>query len=508
VRIEVNETELQRLSTELLVVSAFEDAQALPTAAAVVDAALGGQVRNLFDWGDFAGKLNDTAILYTHGALPAKRVLLIGLGKKEEFDLERARQAQATAARRAQALGVTAYATTLFGLGGTESETVREAQALAESVVLSQYQFRQHRTEKDERATPREVQQVDVVVSAQQRGLVEQGIDIGQKIAAAVMWVRDLVNQPANYATPAILAEESLRMAESVGLSCQVLGPAQMRSLEMGALLGVAQGSVQEPRFLVLEHSPTDASSPPVVLIGKGITFDSGGISLKPAENMDKMKDDMAGAAAVLGAMRAIAELQLPQRVVGLVPATENLPGGNAYKPGDVLKTMSGKTIEVISTDAEGRLVLADALTYAQRFRPTAIIDLATLTGACVVALGEVAAGLFCDNDPLAARIELASEVTAEKVWRMPLWKEYAELIKSDVADMKNSGGRAAGAITAAMLLKNFAGQAPWAHLDIAGVSYSDKDSPYRPKGATGYGTRLLVQVLRDWRRVSTGKGA
>lgn len=250
---------------------------------------------------------------------------------------------------------------------------------------------------------------------------------------------------------------------------------------------------------MVLEHNQGAADTAPIVLVGKGLTFDSGGISLKRRENMDKMKGDMAGAAAVLGTMRAAATLGIPQRVIGLVPATENLPSGSALKPGDVVKTIIGKTIEVSNTDAEGRLILADALGYAQRFKPVAIVDLATLTGACVVALGTVAAGLFSNNDELASKVEKASQAAHEKVWRMPLWKEYDEQIKSDVADMKNVGGRPAGAITAAMLLSKFVGDIPWAHLDIAGMAAADKDSPYQPKGASGYGVRLLVQLLRSW---------
>jgi len=348
---------------------------------------------------------------------------------------------------------------------------------------------------------------VVVVFSADLVPTIERGVRAGESIAAAVKWVRDLVNQPANYATPAILADEALRMAQATGLSFQALGPAEMRQLGMGALLGVAQGSVQEPRLIILEHNPSGAQTAPVVLVGKGITFDSGGISLKGREGMEWMKEDMAGAAAVMGTMQAVAALRIPQRVVGLMPATENLPSGNAYKPGDVLKAITGKTIEVISTDAEGRLILADALGYAQRYNPAAMIDLATLTGACVVALGNLAAGLFSNNDDLAGKIEAASQATHEKVWRMPLWKEYAEQIKSDVADMKNSGGRPAGSITAAMLLSKFVGDFAWAHLDIAGVSGTEKDSPYQPKGATGYGVRLLTQLLRDWASSDTEEG-
>jgi leucyl aminopeptidase len=497
---EVKQGAIQEQPSDLIVVNLFEGVAEPGGATGAVDGALGGQIRELLSWGDFKGKLNDTALLYPGDAFPARRVLIVGLGKREEFDLDKVRQVSATAARRAHSLGVTRYATIVHGAGAAGLDPEQAAQVLAEGTSLSQYRFMEHRTETDESAEPNELEEVLVVVfNPELIPTIEQGVRAGEAIAAAVKCVRDLVNQPANYATPSILADEALCIAEATGLSFQALGPAQMRQLGMGALLAVAQGSVQEPRLIILEHNPTSEQQDPIVLVGKGITFDSGGISLKGRENMEKMKGDMAGGAAVLGTMQAVATLGIGQRVIGLVPATENLPGGSAYKPGDVVKAITGKTIEIISTDAEGRLILADALGYAQRYDPVAVVDLATLTGACFVALGTVAAGLFSNNDPLAARIGEASKVTGEKVWRMPLWAEYAEQLKSDVADMKNVGGRPAGAITAAMLLSKFAGDYPWAHLDIAGVSGSEKDLPHQPKGATGYGVRLLVQLLRDW---------
>jgi leucyl aminopeptidase len=500
VKIEVRQGAIRKARSDLIAVNIFEDATELGGATAAVDLALNGQIRQLLAWGDFKGKLNEVALLYPGEGVPAKRVMIVGLGKCEEFDLDRVRQVSATAARKAQSLGITEYVTIVHGAGAAGLDRTQAAQAVAEGTILSQYRFDQHRTEKEDQACPKELQRVQVMVlDPEQVPAVEQGVRAGEAIAVAVKWARDLVNQPANYATPSILAEEARCMAETTGLRFEALGPQQMRELGMGALLGVAQGSVQEPRFCILEHDPGASEAPPVVLIGKGITFDSGGLSLKPGENMDKMKGDMAGAAAVMATMQVIAGLRLPGRVIGLVPATENMPSGTAFRPGDVLKTLSGKTIEVISTDAEGRLILADALGYAQRYKPAAMLDLATLTGACVVALGNVAAGLFCNNDGLAAKIETAAGASAEKVWRMPLWKEYAEQIKSDVADMKNTGGRPAGAITGAMLLSKFAGDVPWAHLDIAGVASAEKESPYQSKGATGYGVRLLVQLLRNW---------
>ena len=498
--IEVTRGAIQEQTTELIVINLFEGITEPGGATAAVDRALGGQIRELLAWGDFAGKLNETALLYPSKDFPARRALMVGLGKQEEFDLDKVRQVSATAAHKAQKLGVTKYATIAHGAGAAGLDPSEAAQALAEGASLSQYRFTQHLTEKGEPDEQKELETVQVVVLNEDLlGPIQDGLRAGESIAAAVNWVRNLVNQPANYATPTLLAQEAQRMAQTVGLKFELLGPAEMRQLGMGALLGVAQGSVEEPRFVILEHNAPAEQTAPVVLVGKGITFDSGGISIKARENMERMKGDMAGAAAVLGTMRAVASLGIPHRVIGLIPATENLPGGRAYKPGDVLTTITGKTIEVISTDAEGRLILADALGYAQRYQPAGVVDLATLTGACVVALGTIAAGLFSNNDRLAARIVAASHATNERVWRMPLWKEYAEQIKSDVADMKNTGGRPAGAITAATLLSKFVGDVPWAHLDIAGVASAEQDSPYQPKGATGYGVRLLVQLLRSW---------
>jgi len=498
--IEVKRGAIQEEQTELILVNLFQGVTDPGGATGSVNKALDGQIGDLIAAGDFKGKLNETAVLYTRGAMPAKRVLLVGLGKQDEFDLDKVRQVAGTAARKVRSLGLTRYATIVHGAGAAGLEPVQAAQALAEGTHLSQYRFTQHQTEKDENGGETELEKVSVVVFDQELvEVVREGVWAGEHIAAAVALTRDLTNQPANFATPTVLADEARRMAKTYGLKFRAFGPADMRQLGMGALLGVAQGSEQEPRFIVLEHNPKEADGAPIVLVGKGLTFDSGGISLKPAENMHHMKGDMAGGATVMGTMQALAALKVPHPVVGLIPSTENLPSGTAYKPGDVLKAITGKTIEVINTDAEGRLILADALGYAQRYSPRAVIDLATLTGACVVALGTVAAGLFSTDDDLAARIEAASQATNEKVWRMPLWKEYAEQLKSDVADLKNSGGRPAGAITAAMFLSKFADEMPWAHIDIAGVSATDKDSPYQPKGATGFGVRLLTQLLRDW---------
>ena len=298
--------------------------------------------------------------------------------------------------------------------------------------------------------------------------------------------------------TPSILAKEAEGIAGRKGVSCTVLDKVKLKELGMNALLSVASGSNEEPKFIILEYKGDEADATPIVLVGKGITFDSGGICIKPSDKMDEMKSDMAGGAAVMGAIMACADLGLPLNIVGLIPATENMPSGTALKPGDVFTSYSGKTIEVINTDAEGRLILADALAYASKYKPAAIIDLATLTGACVIALGEEVIGMFGTDDKLKSELEEAARETGELVWELPLWESYQEKIKSDIADYKNHGGRPAGAITAAAFLSKFVGDFPWVHLDIAGPAWTDKDKTYTPKGASGAGVRLLVEFLRN----------
>ncbi|HOP41443.1 MAG TPA: leucyl aminopeptidase [Geobacteraceae bacterium] len=331
-------------------------------------------------------------------------------------------------------------------------------------------------------------------------GEAEQVLDEARLLCEAVRFARDLVSQPGNVATPSWLAEKALEMAALFDIPCHVWDREEIERHGMAALLAVARGSRRQPRFVTFEYRGAAGGKKPVVLVGKGITFDSGGISLKPREGMERMKNDMAGAAVVMGVMMAAASLKLPVNLVGLIPLAENLPDGNACKPGDVIRSLSGKTIEVVNTDAEGRLVLCDALHHALNYRPAAIIDVATLTGACVVALGNLATGLLSNDDALARSLRKAGAATGESVWQLPLWEEYGDLLKSDIADMKNSGGPPAGTITAAWFLKNFVGTTRWAHLDIAGTAWEEKGRHYLPKGATGTGVRLLVEYLRGLR--------
>jgi leucyl aminopeptidase len=480
-RITVKNGEALSQETPLLAIGAWEE-EALPAALTA-----------LVEDGDWSGKFKRLLLLYPRGALPARRLLLVGLGQRGSFSASRLREVAAAVAQRARELKVERYS---FDLPTPESLALADgAQALVEGSMLSLYRFDQYKTTlgSDDQHAIAEL----TIVSSIEDPAVERGATIGAVIARGVALARDLANGPGNDITPTKLGEEAQALGERTGVRVTVLGPDELRDQGFGGVLGVAQGSQQPPRFIILEHGPSDA--PTICLVGKGITFDTGGISIKPAEGMDNMKMDMGGAAAVLGAMQVVGELNLPLHVVGLISAAENMPSGTAYRPGDILKTLSGKTIEVLNTDAEGRIVLADALFYAQRYQPDGIIDLATLTGAIMVALGSHAIGVMSNDDALCERVLRAGEASGERAWRLPLWEPYQEMVKSHIADVKNSTGRAGGAITAAAFLSNFVGNYPWVHMDIAGTAWTDKPMPYAPKGATGVGVRLLVQALREW---------
>jgi leucyl aminopeptidase len=472
--------------TPLLVYGAWDD-EAVPATIAA-----------LSEDGDWSAKFKRTLLLYPRGALPARRLLLIGLGKRGAFSTNRLREAAAVAAQRARDLKVDRYS---FDLPITEGVLLADAaQALVEGSLLGSYRFQHYKTDlgPDDQHAIGELQ----LISSIQDDSIARGAMVGEIVARGVALARDLANGPGNDITPAKLGEAAQAIGERTGIQVTVLGPEELREQGFGGLLAVAQGSQLPPRFIIMEHGAAGQAGtvPTVCLVGKGITFDTGGISLKPAERMDDMKMDMGGAAAVLGAMQAVGELKLPLHVVGLISSAENMPSGTAYKPGDIIKTLSGKTIEVLNTDAEGRIVLADALFYAQRYQPDGIIDLATLTGAIMVALGPHATGVMSNDDGLCDRVLRAGEASGERAWRMPLWEPYQEMVKSDIADVKNTAGRPGGAITAAAFLSNFVGNVPWVHMDIAGTAWTDRPAvAYAPKGATGVGVRLLVQALREW---------
>ncbi len=480
---------------EALVIGMFEGAAPRGVAQAV-DAALGGQLSRLIERKDFSGKSGDVLVLYPDGKIPALRVIVAGFGKAERIGLEVLRKTSATAMKKARDLGATVIHTSLHadsGMGGMEAS----AEAVVEGAVLGLYRFRELKTDKPDRADVHRL--VLVVEDPSKVESVAGGAKRGQVIAESSCYARDLANLPGNVLSPVRMGEIASNMAGTCGLKVTVLDETEIARLGMNAVMSVGKGSHQPPRFIVLEHNASRADLPCVVLVGKAVTFDSGGISLKPGDGMEAMKGDMAGGAAVFGAMRAVALLALPLRVVGLVPAAENMPGGGASRPGDVVRALNGLTIEIISTDAEGRMLLADGLAYSGQWKPSAVFDIATLTGACVVALGSGAAGVMGDEE-LCGALSLAGDATGERVWELPLYDEYNEQIKSDVADVKNSGGRPAGALTAGCFLKKFVPEGTrWVHIDMAGMSREGKGTAYVPKGATGYGVRLFVDTLRNW---------
>jgi leucyl aminopeptidase len=495
---------IQDREDELIVVNLFEGVDMPGGATGAVDQAISGTIREALADGDFRGKKGEVAFFYPRGAIPAGRVVLVGLGPQDKFGLQVVREAAAAAAKKARELGVQSFSSVLHGAGAGGLDPQTAAQAVVEGTILGLYRYRELKNEEPDRPDPEMFTLVEF--DAEQVEAVESGALAGLIVAEAACLARDLVNRPANYATPTDLADVAMEIAaEFDNMRCQILSEEDADELGMGAFLGVAQGSDEEAAFIILEHNPGREDLDTVVLVGKGITFDTGGISLKSAENMDRMRGDMGGGAAVLATMYAVGELELLLHVVGLVPATENMPGGRAYKPGDVLTALNGKTIEVLNTDAEGRLILADALAYAARFEPKAVVDLATLTGASVVALGRsVAAGLFSNDDALTGRLLAAAEESGERLWRLPLYDDYLASLESLTADLSNTGGRYGGVGTSAMFLQQFAGGYPWAHLDIAGMSFEERpNSPRRPahlqKGGTGFGVRLLLQFLREW---------
>jgi leucyl aminopeptidase len=459
----------------------------LPASLAALDKQTGGAIGRVLSSGDFTGKRDETAVLYPSG--PAARVLLIGLGKTEEVDRGAIRRAAAIAAKRARSLGVPRAA---FHLPGEASGTVspREAgQAIAEGSAQGAWQFSEMKKPEEKKA-PLELMEV----LSQDGAKLSQGHMTGQAIGAGQTFARSIQVLPGNVCTPTFVAERARELAQRYGFDITVLDKAAIIKEKMGALMSVAQGSAEEPRFIAIEYK--GSAGAPVVLVGKGVTFDTGGISIKPAQNMEDMKYDMSGAAAVLGTFEMLGRLKPNIHAVGLIPSTENMPSGTAVKPGDVVTSHLGKTIEIINTDAEGRLILADALSYARRYEPAAVVDIATLTGAIVVALGHTASGVMGSDEKLVEELRAAGDRADERIWPLPLWDEYRDLMKSDIADVKNSGGRPAGSISAGWFLREFVEEFPWAHLDIAGTAYTDREDAARVKGPTGVGVRLFSEFL------------
>jgi leucyl aminopeptidase len=460
------------------------------------DEPLPEEIAALLEPDDFQGKEKHLLLLYPRGAFAARRLLLLGLGERATASAERIRQAGALAARKVQELQLASFAIALPRPDTLSIDTA--AQALSEGMELGLYRYLEHKTSPAPEQA-HEVQEVTLVVQGDVQAVQEAAMR-GSILAQGVQRARDLANAPSNVLTPLRMGEVAREIGTRSDMQVTLLQQDELVAQGFGGLLAVARGSAQPPCFIVMEHGRPSDGTPTICLVGKGVTFDTGGISIKPAANMEAMKMDMGGAASVLGAMQVIGDLQLPLHVVALVGAVENMPDGNAYKPGDVITMLSGKTVEIINTDAEGRMVLADALFYAQRYQPQAIIDLATLTGAMVVALGSHASGLMSNDQPLAERLLRAGQATSEPVWQMPLWDAYREMIKSEVADVKHVAGRNGGAIVAAAFLETFVGDYSWAHLDIAGTVWSEgTPRPYESHGATGVGVRLLLHMLESW---------
>jgi leucyl aminopeptidase len=483
--------EKQRCAT--MVVGVFES-RTLSPAAAAIDKASKNHLSQLLKSGDLDGKAGSTLLLHgVHGVL-AERVLLIGLGKEKEFGDKEFRNAVAKTIATLNDIGGGDATISLTELAVAPISNSRDVAWRTRQTMLvasdTLYRFDQLKSKKDD--ARRSLRKINLSVAAKDVAAAEAALVQGQAIAEGQKLMRDLANLPGNYCTPSYLADQARLLAREHKLGIDVLDRADMKKLGMNTLLAVAQGSAEPPRFIVLKYHGGAKGTKPIVLVGKGITFDSGGISLKPGLDMDEMKYDMSGAASVFGTLKAVARMKLPLNVIGVVPSTENMPGGRAIKPGDIVTSMSGQTIEILNTDAEGRLILCDALTYVERFDPECVVDIATLTGACVMALGNVACGLLSNNDTLAQELLACGQESGDRAWQLPLWEDYQELLKSNFADMANIGGRMAGTITAACFLSRYTKKYHWAHLDIAGTAWRSGEK----KGSTGRPMPLLTQFL------------
>ncbi|MDX1981379.1 MAG: leucyl aminopeptidase [Bryobacteraceae bacterium] len=490
--IEVSDMQLGACRSGALVVLLFEPAEGKGDIsgdnARATDEATGGWIRELISSGECSGKAQESALLARPAGLAAGRLLVMGAGKRETFTPADLRKLAGTALRTLKAQKVRTIALALDGDLATEEY----ASAAVEGALLGDFEPDRYKTEKN--GTP--VESFTLLGG----GDVAAGAARGRILAEAQNFARELVNEPGNRMTPAVLAERAQQMAASAGLECELLGPDRMKQLGMGALLGVAQGSAEPPALIVVRYRPAEASSAAhLALVGKGVTFDTGGISIKPADGMEKMKYDMAGGAAVLGAMLALAQLKPSVAVTAIIPAVENMPGSKAQRPGDIVTTFSGKTVEVLNTDAEGRLILCDAIEYAKRLGATHMVDAATLTGAIVVALGHFNVGVFTNNEEFRNRLLASARAEGEKMWPMPLDDDYKDLLKSSFADLQNIGTRWGGAISAAMFLKHFADPVPWIHLDIAGTAWNDDKKAFLAKGPTGVAVRTFVNLAMNW---------
>ncbi len=484
------------LETEALVSYVFEDADPVQGRVAELDQFTDGLLRRLATGGELTGKTLEMTLVHAPRGLKAARLLLVGAGKREKFDPAILRRIAGAALRYLKSRSVKQFAFVLRENEAAESA----AQAVAEGALAADFESDKYKTEK------KDAKSIDAMIltgfADQDRAAAEKGLNRGRVIADSQNFARDLVNEPSNKLTPKILAEKAQAMAKEAGLAVEILDEKRIADLKMGALLSVAQGSVEPPRMMVLTYTPANPKpgGPVIGLVGKAVTFDTGGISIKPSDGMEKMKYDMAGGATMLGVMRALAVLKPNVKVICVVPSTENMPGGRAQKPGDIQTAMSGKTIEVLNTDAEGRLILADGVHYAKQLGATHLIDAATLTGAIVVALSNINVGVFGSDQPFTDKLLASAKAAGEKMWQMPVDDDYREFIKGTVADIQNIGsGKGGGAITGAMFIKEFTGDSPWIHLDIAGTAWNDDAKPWLAKGPTGVALRTLVHLVMSY---------
>ncbi len=496
-RVRVVARDVTKVRADALVVNLFQGVKRPEGATGAVDRALDGAISKLIADGEIKGEKGELTLIHVFGQIQASRVAVLGLGPRRRFEVEAVRWSMAEAARSLRRIGAKRIATVLHGAGAGGLDPGLAARAITEGALLGLYVYKKQARKAD---TPAEVQEL-TIVEARRSVLpeVRQGVTLGQVMAESTHLARDMSNTPANLMTPSDMAEAARKVASETGLELTVLERDEMERLGMGALLGVAKGTAQPPKFIILKYQG-DGENPDQTLglVGKGVTFDTGGISLKPAAGMAAMKTDMSGGAAVIAAMRAIGLLKPRINVTGLVPTVENMPSSTAQKPGDVVTALNGKTIEVENTDAEGRLLLADALSYGRKIGLSPMIDVATLTGAITVSLGKVCTGAFTNHQPTLNRLMRAADVTGEKLWQLPIHDEYREQNRSDVADVKNTGGRNAGSITAALFLAEFSETTPWVHLDIAGTARMDSTKGYQVKGSSGAAVRTLVQFVLD----------
>lgn len=487
--------DLGKLHSQCVVVGVYESHK-LSNAAQAIDDISSAYLSNILKRGDLSGKLETTLMLHNVPGLQSERVLLVGLGKQNELTEQRYGKAVRASTKALTASGANEAVSFLADLPIEEMTTHRKVAHLVEVSLDTAYRFDAFKRKKeatDTNDTKKVIKKLVInIVNSDQLTEAKDGLARGKAVAAGVSLTKDLGNLPPNVCTPTYLAEQAVALGKKYDLKIEVLEKNALKKLGMGSFLGVTQGSEEPPKFIIMQHLKGKKNQKPVVLVGKGITFDTGGISLKPGAAMDEMKYDMCGAATVLGTFKTIAEMDLALNVIGIIPTCENMPDGRATRPGDILTSMSGLTIEVLNTDAEGRLILCDALTYAERFEPSAVVDIATLTGACVVALGHHATGLFSNNDDLAKELLQAGEVALDRAWHMPMWDDYQPLLDSNFADIANIGGRTAGSITAACFLSRFTKKYEWAHLDIAGTAWHSG----KEKGGTGRPVPLLTEFL------------